>query len=89
VRHKGLRRLLERDDDRSLRKDMAQRVRNVLTALISAPGVDGVRGPPGWRIHRLAGDRTGTRSISVSGNLRLTVTVASDGIHDLDLEDYH
>jgi len=26
---------------------------------------------PGWRLHRLRGDRLGTWSISVTGNLRI------------------
>jgi len=48
-----------------------------------------VHGPPGWRIHQLAGDRAGTWSISVSGNWRLTFEVVSHDIEHLDLEDYH
>jgi hypothetical protein len=53
VRHRGLRRLLENDDARGLRADMARRVRNILAALIAARDMDGVNGPPGWRIHKL------------------------------------
>jgi len=51
--------------------------------------MDGVAGPPGWRIHHLTGDRVGTWSLSVSGNWRLTFTLDSGEISDLDLEDYH
>ena len=48
-----------------------------------------VAGPPGWRIHQLAGDRTGTWSISVTGNWRLTFDLEHGEIHNLNLEDYH
>ncbi|HEY9010432.1 MAG TPA: type II toxin-antitoxin system RelE/ParE family toxin [Devosia sp.] len=89
VRHKGLRRLLEEDDPRGIRADMVGRVRNILAALISARDMDAVKGPPGWRIHQLTGDRAGTWSISASGNWRITFTANGDEINDLDLEDYH
>jgi len=89
VRHIGLRRLLEDDDDREIRGDLVPRVRNVLTALISATGMDGVRGPPGWPIHRLSGNRAGTWSISASGNWRITFDIEQGEICRLDLEDCH
>lgn len=89
VRHKGLKRLLEADDDRGIRRDQAGRIRNVLTVLVAASDMAGVHGPPGWRIHRLSGDRAGTWSVSVTGNWRITITVEGDEIVNLDLEDYH
>ena len=89
VRHRGLRRLLENDDDRGIRRDLVARVRNVLTVIVSAADIDGVRGPPGWRIHRLTGDRAGTWSVSVSGNWRITFDIEDGEICNLNLEDYH
>jgi proteic killer suppression protein len=89
VRHKGLRRFVEDDDSRGIRPDLVNRVRNILAALIAAPDVDGIGGPPGWRIHQLTGDRSGNWSISVSGNWRITFTVENGEIEHLDLEDYH
>jgi plasmid maintenance system killer protein len=53
VRHRGLKRFIEDDDDREIRRDLVTRVRRSLTALIAAPDMDGVQGPPGWRIHSL------------------------------------
>lgn len=89
VRHRGLKRLIEKNDSRGLRPDLVVRVRNVLAALISATDMDGVRGLPGWRIHRLSGDRAGTWSISVSGNWRVTFDIEQGDLANLDLEDYH
>ena len=89
VIHKGLTRFLEKDDSRGIRPDLVNRVRNILAALISAADMDGVQGPPGWRIHQLTGDRAGTWSISASGNWRITFELEGDAITNLDLEDYH
>ena len=61
----------------------------ILAVLIAAADMNGVIGPPGWRVHQLRGDRAGTWSISVSGNWRLTFEVQQNEICDLDLEDYH
>jgi len=89
VRHRGLLRLIEDNDSRELRNDLVRRLRNILAVLIAAPDMSGVIGPPGWRIHRLTGDRAGTWSISVSGNWRKTFDIRQDEIRNLDLEDYH
>ena len=89
VRHRGLRRLLERDDPRGVRGDLRDRVRSVLAVLVSAADMGGVQGPPGWRLHQLSGDRAGTWSISVSGNFRITFQEEDGEIQNLDLEDYH
>ena len=89
VRHRGLKRLLEDDNPRELRGDLVKRIRNVLAMLVAASGIETLEGPPGWRIHQLVGDRTGTWSISVSGNWRITFVIDEGMIADLDLEDYH
>jgi toxin HigB-1 len=89
VRHRGLKRFIEDDDDRGIRRDLVNRVRRVLTALLSVENIEGLEGPPGWRIHQLTGDRAGTWSISVSGNWRITFEIDNDEINSLDLEDYH
>jgi proteic killer suppression protein len=79
-----LKRLIEDDDGREIRRDLVNRVRRILTALIAAPDMDGVQGPPGWHIHQLTGDRAGT-----SGNWRITFTLDNGEICNLNLEDYH
>ena len=89
TRHRGLKRLIEDDDEREIRRDLVKRVRRILTALHSAQGVDGLQGPPGWRLHQLSGDRAGTWSIRVSGNWRITFDVEGGTVTNLDLEDYH
>jgi toxin HigB-1 len=89
ISHKGLRRLLEENDGRAIRADLLDRIRKMLTAMIAAEDMAQLRGPPGWRIHQLAGDRAGTWSLSVSGNWRMTFDIEDGEIANLDLEDYH
>ncbi len=89
VRHKGLQRFIEDDDARGIRPDLVGRVRRMLTALQLSDGIGQLKGPPGWRLHQLSGDRAGTWSLSVSGNWRLTFDVVDGEVFNLDLEDYH
>ena len=89
ARHKGLKRLIENDDDRGIPPELVKRVRHVLTAILSATDLDDLQGPPGWRLHELSGNRAGTWSISVSGNWRVTFRIENGGVANLNLEDYH
>ena len=89
IKHRGLRRFVEDDDVRELNAELVGRIRNIIAALIVANAMSDVSGPPGWRIHMLKGNMAGTRSISVSGNWRITFGVENDEIKDLNLEDYH
>ena len=91
VRHRGLRRLLEDDNPRFLRQDLVDRVRKILTVLVLAENIDEfiAAAPPGWRVHRLSGDRQDDWSVSVSGNWRITFAVEDGYIYGLNLEDYH
>jgi proteic killer suppression protein len=88
VQHTGPRRFIEDEDDLGLRVNLVDRVDKNLSILIVAPDMSGVRGPPGWRIHQLSGNRAGTWSLSVTGNWRITFEVEDDEILHLDLEDY-
>ena len=91
VRHRGLRRLIEDDNPRFLRRELVGRVRNVLTVLILAEDMNSFRAdaPPGWRVHRLSGDRRDEWSVSVSGNWRITFAEDNGIVDRLNLEDYH
>lgn len=89
VRHRGLERFIADDDARGIRRDLANRVRNILAALIAASDMKGGEGPPGWRVHQLTGNRAETWSISASGNWRITFDLEQGEICNLDLEDYH
>lgn len=66
----------------------AKRLRMLLAALDTAlsPGDMNI---PGFRLHRLAGQRAGRWSIWVNGNWRLTFEFQDGHVHVLDYEDYH
>jgi proteic killer suppression protein len=51
VRHRGLKRFIESDDDRGISPDLVDRIRKILAVLIVAPDMTGVTGPPGWCVH--------------------------------------
>ena len=91
ISHRGLQRLIEDDNPRFLPGYLVQRVRNVLTVLLLADDLDGFlrTAPPGWRVHRLSGDRHDEWSISVSGNWRMTFVELEGYISNLNLEDCH
>ncbi len=89
AKNRSVKRFIESDDDRGIRRDLVPRVRRILSALISAESIDKLGAPPGWRVHQLSGDRAGTWSISVSGNWRITFEIEDGAICNLDLEDYH
>jgi proteic killer suppression protein len=87
--HRGLRDYYLNGNARGLNRQLVPRIRTILFALRAAPDMAAVEGPPGWRIHRLRGDRAGDWSISVSGNWRLTFRIEDGAIVNLNLEDYH
>jgi len=86
--HKGLRKLFETGSAAGIRPDMAPRLLRMLDRLnaSSAPQDMDV---PGWRFHSLTGDRTGTYSVSVNANWRLTFTMTGADAIAVNLEDYH
>ncbi|HWT30381.1 MAG TPA: type II toxin-antitoxin system RelE/ParE family toxin [Propylenella sp.] len=88
VQHRGLKRFIENDDSRGIRADLVNRVRAILSALIAAQDIEGMRGPPGWR---LSVERQPRRNVEhfVSGNWRITFSIEAGEVCDLDLEDYH
>ena len=91
VRHEGLLRLVQDDDPRFLAPNLVDRVRKVLTAMVLAenPGAFITDAPPGWRVHKLSGNRKDEWSVSISGNWRITFEEQDGAIYGLNLEDYH
>ena len=87
-RHKGLRRLFANGEPQGIRADLVGKVENVLAVLNRA------RAPadmdlPGFRLHRLKGDRKGFWSVTVRANWRVTFRFENGEAYDLDLVDYH
>ena len=74
-----------------LKQDLVERVRGIATALALAESMDGFirEAAPGWRVHRLSGERRNEWSVSVSANWRITFAERNGMIERLNLEDYH
>jgi len=91
VRHKGLKRYIERGDVSGLPLVYASKLAAMITLLGAMRRIDEVMAVEKWHIHPLTGDRKGDWSFAVSRNWRLTFRLGeADGvIYDLDFEDYH
>ena len=87
-RHKGLKKLFGTGERRGVAPELAGRLVRQLDVLNRARSTADMN-LPGYRLHRLKGDRTGTWSVSVSGNWRVTFTIEGEDVFDVDLEDYH
>ena len=83
--------MIDDDNSRFLSGDLVQRVRNVPTVLLLTDDLDSFLriASPGWRVHRLSGDRRDEWSVSISGNWRMTFVESEGFISNLNLEDYH
>ena len=88
IRHKGLRLLFERGEERRLNPQWVPRIKRILAALNIAGAPDEIDAP-GYEFHELIGKRKGTYSVTVTRNWRLTFEWDSEGPFNVDLEDYH
>ena len=91
VRHKGLRRFIEDDDAGAIQPALVPKLRRILSFLQDMDREEELRAVPSWNAHRLAGDRRGVWSLSVTRDWRITFQVdPTEGeIFDLDYRDYH
>jgi proteic killer suppression protein len=87
-RHKGLRRLYEDDDRKSLPPDMVERIREILTALDAAQNMEGLS-RPSFRLHALKGQWKGFLAVTVRANWRIVFRLADGKASDVDFVDYH
>lgn len=87
-RHKGLKRLFEKDNPSGVRADQAARIRDVLAHLDRA-AVPTELDLPGYRLHALKGDLKGYWSVAISGNWRIVFRFENGNAFDVDLMDYH
>lgn len=64
-------------------------VQRKLQLLDSAATLDALRVPPGNRLEALTGDRRGQHSIRVNDQFRVCFVWRADGVHDVQIVDYH
>ena len=87
-RHRGLKRLYERDARSGVNAAHVARLERILTLLDVAQRPADID-LPGYRLHPLKGERKGEWSVSVSGNWRVTFRFDEGDVTDLNYEDYH
>jgi proteic killer suppression protein len=90
IRHKALRSFAETGRAKGLPGNLIDRLRNMIAYLSAIERVEELKAPPNFGAHLLTGDRTGTWSLTVTKNWRMTFRInAAGAIEDMDLEDYH
>ena len=86
--HKGLERFFVKNDRRLLDAKQLPRIERILDALELASSVAELD-IPGFKLHKLTGNRKNTWSMRVTGNWRITFRFENGDTHDVNLEDYH
>lgn len=88
VRHRGLRRFIERGDPSRLSAQQIDRLRRILTRLQAAVQIEDMN-LPGYVLHPLAGELKGFWAVRVSGNWRVVFRFENGDAFDVVLVDYH
>jgi toxin HigB-1 len=88
IRHKGLKRLFERDDASGIRSDLVAKIRTILNQLDESQTIEDMR-MTSFRLHALKGDKKGFWSVTVRANWRIIFRFKESDADDVDLIDYH
>lgn len=87
-RHKGLKRLYERGEQRGISPNMVAKLRVILADLDAAEQVQELVDRKGYGTHPLKGELKGFWAVKVTGNWRVIFRF-DDEAWDVDLVDYH
>ena len=87
-KHRGLKRLYERDDRSGIRPDLVETVERIMTVLDAATAPQALN-IPGYRLHPLKGDLKGFWSVTVRANWRIIFRFEGEDAFDVELIDYH
>jgi len=87
-KHRGLKRLYERDDRSGIRPDLLDAVERILTVLDSATTPQDLD-IPRYRLHPLKGELKGLWAVTVRANWRIVFRFEGTDAFDVELIDYH
>ena len=87
-RHRGLKRLYERDDASGIRPDLREPVRRILSLLDAASEPEALN-LPRLHLHPLKGNLAGFWAVTVRANWRIVFRFEDGNALDVDLVDYH
>jgi toxin HigB-1 len=88
IRHRGLKRLYERDEVRGLPAGQLDKIRRILARLDQATAPEHMD-LPGLRLHPLKGAMSGLWSVTVQANWRIIFRFQNGDVTDVDYLDYH
>lgn len=88
IRHKGLKRLFERDDPSGVNPDHLSKLRDILATLHAAPTIAHMD-LPGFRLHALKGQMKGFWAVTVHANWRVIFRFHDGAAENVDYLDYH
>ena len=88
IRHKGLKRLHEKDDPRGVIAEHVDKLRDILARLDAALTVADMD-MPGFHLHPLKGELKGSWAVTVRANWRVIFRFADPNVFDVDYVDYH
>lgn len=79
--------------DGSVRKgfpsELVRRAQLLLTVLDAAASIGDLRSPPGNRLERLSGDRSGQHSLRINKQWRICFVWTDAGPEQVEITDYH
>lgn len=87
-KHKGLAKFFKSGSTAGIQADHVKRLRLILGRLHAAASPQDMD-LPGLRLHELTGNRSGTWSVMVSGNWRVTFVFHGEDAEVVNYEDYH
>lgn len=87
-KHKGLGKFFETGSTAGIQAAHSNRLRLILGRLHAATTAKDMD-LPGLRLHELVGNRSGTWSVSVSANWRVTFIFVGEDAEVVNYEDYH
>ncbi|MBX3177524.1 MAG: type II toxin-antitoxin system RelE/ParE family toxin [Candidatus Hydrogenedentes bacterium] len=88
IRHKGIKRLVQRNDRSGLNAEQLPRIVRVIALLDRATTPQDLD-IPGYHLHPLRGDLQGFWSVRITGNYRLIFRMEKGDVFDIDLVDCH
>jgi proteic killer suppression protein len=88
IKHKGLRRLFEKNDASKLPAEHLRKIRFILGIMNRAQSLNDI-GYSGSGLHKLSGNLSNYYAVKVSGNYRIIFRFEEGAFHDVDYVDYH
>lgn len=82
-------RLFQRESVRRFPAELQRTMLRKLVALDAADTIGDLRSPPGNRLEKLHGDRSGQHSIRVNDQWRICFRWRDGDAHDVEVVDYH